>query len=171
EISFAQTSRFQFGQFRFHQNSALSQFVSVAFSHATRDEEWRFLEEAEFPFQVIPHSADLHVAGGQLKFYVYYVSRYGCPGLSMTENAAAVAEVARVDASCSTFSLVHSSLTMLTIALCGSEAQKRKYLPFLAQMKTIACWALTEPDDGTDGSSLRTTASQVEGGWILDGQN
>ncbi|KAG2404646.1 hypothetical protein HKW66_Vig0115680 [Vigna angularis] len=40
---------------------------------------------------------------------------YGCPGLSITENAAAVAEVARVDASCSTFSLVHSSLAMLTI--------------------------------------------------------
>lgn len=40
---------------------------------------------------------------------------YGCPGLSITGSAVAVAEVARVDASCSTFILVHSSLAMLTI--------------------------------------------------------
>lgn len=40
---------------------------------------------------------------------------YGCPGLSITGSAIAVAEVARVDASCSTFILVHSSLAMLTI--------------------------------------------------------
>lgn len=40
---------------------------------------------------------------------------YGCPGLSITGSAIAIAEVARVDASCSTFILVHSSLAMLTI--------------------------------------------------------
>lgn len=40
---------------------------------------------------------------------------YGCPGLSLTASAIATAEVARVDASCSTFILVHSSLAMLTI--------------------------------------------------------
>ena len=40
---------------------------------------------------------------------------YGCPGHSITGSAVATAEVARVDASCSTFILVHSSLAMLTI--------------------------------------------------------
>jgi len=40
---------------------------------------------------------------------------YGCPGLSLIGSAIAIAEVARVDASCSTFILVHSSLAMLTI--------------------------------------------------------
>ena len=40
---------------------------------------------------------------------------YGCPGLSITASAIATAEVARVDASCSTFILVHSSLAMLNI--------------------------------------------------------
>lgn len=40
---------------------------------------------------------------------------YGCPGHSITGSAVAAAEVARVDASCSTFILVHSSLAMLTI--------------------------------------------------------
>ncbi|XP_022767760.1 acyl-coenzyme A oxidase 4, peroxisomal isoform X1 [Durio zibethinus] len=122
-----------------------------------------YWEKAEFPFQLVPKLGDLRIAGGTIK-------GYGCPGLSLTGSAIATAEVARVDASCSTFILVHSSLAMLTIALCGSEEQKQKYLPSLAQLKTIACWALTEPDYGSDASSLKTIATKVEGGWILEGQ-
>nr|XP_010920826.1 acyl-coenzyme A oxidase 4, peroxisomal [Elaeis guineensis] len=122
-----------------------------------------YWEKAEFPFHVIPKLATLSLAGGTIK-------GYGCPGLSITGSAIATAEVARVDASCSTFILVHSSLAMLTIALCGSEAQKQKYLPSLAQLHTVACWALTEPDYGSDASSLRTIATKVTGGWIIDGQ-
>ncbi|CAL9002819.1 hypothetical protein GBA52_019136 [Prunus armeniaca] len=123
-----------------------------------------YWEKAEFPFHVIPKFGALRIAGGTIK-------GYGCPGLSITANAFATAEIARVDASCSTFFLVHSSLAMLTIALCGSEAQKQEYLPSLAELKTVACWALTEPDYGSDASALRTTATKVvEGGWILEGQ-
>lgn len=122
-----------------------------------------YWEKAEFPFHVIPKLGALHVAGGTIK-------GYGCPGHSVTGAALATAEIARVDASCSTFILVHSSLAMLTIALCGSEEQKQKYLPSLAQLNTIACWALTEPDYGSDASALNTTATKVEGGWILEGQ-
>lgn len=122
-----------------------------------------YWEKAEFPFHVIPKLAALNVAGGTIK-------GYGCPGLSITASAVAIAEIARVDASCSTFVLVHSSLAMLTIGLCGSEAQKQKYLPSLARLSTIACWALTEPDYGSDASSLSTTATKVNGGWLLEGQ-
>ncbi|XP_073105029.1 acyl-coenzyme A oxidase 4, peroxisomal [Elaeis guineensis] len=122
----------------------------------------QYWEKAEFPFHVIPKLATLSVAGGTIK-------GYGCPGLSITGSALAMAEIARVDASCSTFILAHSSLAMLTIALCGSEAQKQKYLPSLAQLHTVACWALTEPDYGSDASSLKTIATKVAGGWIIDG--
>ncbi|KFK23840.1 hypothetical protein AALP_AAs60678U000100 [Arabis alpina] len=122
-----------------------------------------YWEKAEFPFHIVPKLGAIGVVGGSIK-------GYGCPGLSITANAIATAEIARVDASCSTFVLVHSSLGMLTIALCGSEAQKQQYLPSLAQLKTVACWALTEPDNGSDASGLRTTATKVEGGWIIEGQ-
>ncbi|CAN6715552.1 unnamed protein product [Malus baccata var. baccata] len=122
-----------------------------------------YWEKAEFPFQIIPKLGALRIAGGTIK-------GYGCPGLSITANAFATAEIARVDASCSTFFLVHSSAAMLTIALCGSEAQKQKYLPSLAEFKTVACWGLTEPDYGSDASALRATATKVEGGWVLEGQ-
>ncbi|RZC19274.1 Protein trichome birefringence-like 3 isoform C [Glycine soja] len=148
-----------------------------------------YWEKAKFPFHVIPKLGALRIAGGTIKVLSMDIflccldilwsmeflassdsQDYGCPGLSITGSAIAVAEVARVDASCSTFILVHSSLAMLTIALCGSEAQKQKYLPSLAQLQTVACWALTEPDYGSDASALKTTATKVEGGWILEGQ-
>ncbi|KAM7271523.1 hypothetical protein ACFE04_030737 [Oxalis oulophora] len=122
-----------------------------------------YWEKAKFPFEVVPQLGALRISGGTIK-------GYGCPGLSITGSAIATAEVARVDASCSTFILVHSSLAMLTIALCGSETQKQKYLPSMAELKSIGCWALTEPDNGSDASALKTTATKVDGGWILEGQ-
>ncbi|KAH9673012.1 Acyl-coenzyme A oxidase 4 (peroxisomal) [Citrus sinensis] len=103
----------------------------------------KYWEKAEFPFHVIPKLGVLNIAGGTIK-------GYGCPGLSITGAAIALAEIARVDASLSSSILVHSSLAMLTIATSGSEAQKQKYLPSLAQLTTMASW--------------------VEGGWILEGQ-
>ncbi|RXH81843.1 hypothetical protein DVH24_036184 [Malus domestica] len=110
----------------------------------------RYWEKAEFPFQIIPKLGALRIAGGAIK-------GYGCPGLSITANAFATAEIARVDASCSTFFLVHSSAAMLTI-----EAQKQKYLPSLAEFKTVACWGLTEPYYGSVASALRATATKVK---------
>ncbi|CAI5492629.1 unnamed protein product [Closterium sp. Naga37s-1] len=87
----------------------------------------------------------------------------------MTAAGVAAAELARVDASCATFILVHSCLGMLTIALCGNEEQKQRDLPQLAELKKIACWGLTEPDYGSDASALTTTARKVQGGWVLNG--
>ncbi|MBA0579567.1 hypothetical protein Gorai_021820, partial [Gossypium raimondii] len=63
-----------------------------------------YWEKAEFPFQILPKLADLGIAG-------FNTEGYGSPGLSITTSAIANAEIARVDASCSTFLLVHSALT------------------------------------------------------------
>lgn len=123
----------------------------------------QYWEKAEFPFSLLPKFAEMKVAGTSIK-------GYGCPGFSITGGAMVVLEMARVDASCSTFMMVHSCLGMLTIALCGSEEQKQKYLPKLASLEYIACWALTEPAFGSDASSLDTAAEKVEGGWVLNGQ-
>lgn len=97
---------------------------------------FQYWEKAEFPFHVVPKLGALGIAGGTIKVIVWILlgfmfisllylifysdlsfQGYGCPGLSITANAISTAEVARVDASCSTFILVHSSLGMLTICM------------------------------------------------------
>ncbi|CAH9064907.1 unnamed protein product, partial [Cuscuta europaea] len=123
----------------------------------------KYWKKAEFLLEIIPKLGALRMAGGTIK-------GYGCPGLSLIASVVAVVEVARVDVSCSTIILFHSSLAMLTIALYGSEIQKQKYLPTLATLNTISCWALTEPDYGSGASSLKTVATEVEGGWVIEGQ-
>eukprot|EP00271_Cylindrocystis_brebissonii_P011502 TRINITY_DN29343_c0_g1_i1.p1 TRINITY_DN29343_c0_g1~~TRINITY_DN29343_c0_g1_i1.p1 ORF type:complete len:480 (+),score=93.08 TRINITY_DN29343_c0_g1_i1:465-1904(+) len=122
-----------------------------------------YWEKAEFPYELIPKFAELKVAGTTIK-------GYGCPGMSVLGSAIVVSEIARVDASCSTFIMVHTCLGMLTIDKCGSEKQKQKYLPLLARLDGVACWALTEPNFGSDASSLNTVATKVSGGWLLNGQ-
>jgi alkylation response protein AidB-like acyl-CoA dehydrogenase len=64
---------------------------------------------------------------------------------------------------------VHSSVGCGPILNFGTDAQKRKYLPEMAQGRTIGCFCLTEPQAGSEAHNLRTRAVQVDGGWILNG--
>ncbi|BDA45206.1 Glutaryl-CoA dehydrogenase, mitochondrial [Coccomyxa sp. Obi] len=122
-----------------------------------------YWERAAFPFELVPRLAKLNLGGANLK-------GYGCPGQSVIGAAMAVIEIARVDASMSTFIMVHNSLAMLTIGLLASEEQKRELLPDMAALKLIGAWGLTEPSNGSDASALQTTARKVNGGWVLNGR-
>lgn len=122
-----------------------------------------YWERAEFPHALLPGLAALGIGGATIK-------GYGCPGLSMMANAVAVAELARVDASVSTFMLVHNFLALATVGLLGSEEQKKELLPGMAAHATIGCWALTEPSNGSDASALTCAATKVAGGWRINGQ-
>ncbi|KAJ4786406.1 Acyl-CoA dehydrogenase [Rhynchospora pubera] len=66
--------------------------------------------------------------------------------------------------------LVHSCLATLLIAQHGSDDQKQNYIPLLAQLDIISTCGLTEPNYGSDASSAQTSATKVEGGWIINGQ-
>ena len=80
-------------------------------------------------------------------------------------------ELARVDASISTFFGVHSGLAMGTIYLDGSEEQKKKWLPPMARWEKIGCFGLTEPLVGSGASGgLLTTAKRDGDTWVLNGQ-
>jgi acyl-CoA oxidase len=122
-----------------------------------------YWERAEFPHTLIPKCAPLKLGGGTL-------AGYGCPGLTVTEFAMAIVEMARVDASFSTFLMVHNCLAMLTIGLLGSEEQKAKWLPRMASLDCVGCWGLTEPSNGSDASALTTKAEWVGGKWRITGQ-
>jgi glutaryl-CoA dehydrogenase len=64
---------------------------------------------------------------------------------------------------------VQSSLVMHPIYAYGSDAQRRKYLPKLATGEFVGCFGLTEPDHGSDPSSMATRAEKVTGGYSLTG--
>jgi acyl-CoA oxidase len=92
----------------------------------------KYWEKAEFPFEVVPKLASLMVAGGTIK-------GYGCPGLSVLGSALTMSEVARVDASCSTFLLVHSSLCMTTIGMYVSSWCLSFFEPSVHLFKSELC--------------------------------
>jgi len=58
---------------------------------------------------------------------------------------------------------------MESIAMCGSEEQKARWLPAMATMDKIGAFALTEPDHGSDSIGLETTARREGSEWVLDG--
>jgi alkylation response protein AidB-like acyl-CoA dehydrogenase len=94
---------------------------------------------------------------------------YGGAGADYVSYARAIEELARVDAGTAVTVSVHSMICMAILKL-GSEEQKRRYLPKLAQDDTIAAFALTEPDAGSDAANIRATAKRVADGYLLNGR-
>jgi acyl-CoA dehydrogenase len=56
------------------------------------------------------------------------------------------------------------------IVLAGTDAQRATYLPSVIDGSKVAAFALTEPEAGSDVASLRTTATQADDGFILNGE-
>ncbi len=94
---------------------------------------------------------------------------YGCAGVNYVCYGLIAREVERVDSGYRSAMSVQSSLVMYPIFAYGTEEQRRKYLPRLAKGELVGCFGLTEPDSGSDPDSMRATAKQAEGGYVLSG--
>lgn len=97
------------------------------------------------------------------------IQGYGCPGINYVSYGLIMRELERIDSGYRSFASVQSSLSMHAIYSYGSETQKQKYLPKMAKGEWIGCFALTEPNHGSDPSSMETRAKSVEGGFLLKG--
>nr|XP_019009379.1 glutaryl-CoA dehydrogenase [Kwoniella pini CBS 10737]OCF48160.1 glutaryl-CoA dehydrogenase [Kwoniella pini CBS 10737] len=97
------------------------------------------------------------------------INGYGCAGVSSVSYGLIAREVERVDSGYRSAMSVQSSLVMHPINEFGSEEQKEKYLPKLAVGDMIGCFGLTEPNHGSDPSSMETTATKTKEGWTLNG--
>ena len=95
--------------------------------------------------------------------------KYGCANTNYVSYGIMAREVERVDSGYRSAMSVQSSLVMHPIHAFGSEAQREKYLPKLATGKWVGCFGLTEPDHGSDPSSMVTNAKRVDGGFIMNG--
>lgn len=78
-------------------------------------------------------------------------------------------EIERIDSGYRSAMSVQSSLVMHPIYAYGTDAQRQKYLPKLANGDYIGCFGLTEPDHGSDPSSMITKAKKTDGGYVISG--
>src|SRR6185369_6821692 len=83
---------------------------------------------------------------------------YGGPGADYVSFALVAEELACADASHSVIFGANASLSVGPILNYGTEAQKERYLPKLANGEWFGCYALTESEAGSDAGSLKTTA-------------
>ncbi len=90
-------------------------------------------------------------------------------GANYTSYGLIAREVERVDSGYRSAMSVQSSLVMHPIFAYGSESQHQRYLPKLASGEYVGCFGLTEPDHGSDPSSMITTAKKVDGGYVISG--
>jgi glutaryl-CoA dehydrogenase len=118
----------------------------------------------QFPHELVPGLAALGIAG-------LACEGYDCPGGSSLLDGMIAMELARVDSSIATFMGVHGGLAMGSIFLCGSEEQKRRWLPAMARLEKIGAFALTEPEVGSGVAGGLTTTARRDGDvWVLNGQ-
>ena len=96
-------------------------------------------------------------------------SEYGGSDINYVSYGLIAREVERVDSGYRSAMSVQSSLVMHPIYSYGTQAQRLKYLPKLASGQWIGCFGLTEPDSGSDPSSMLTRATKVDGGYTLTG--
>lgn len=120
-------------------------------------------EEGQFPQEMIKEFANLGLLGMTLPV------EYGGAGTNAVSYGLVCQELERGDSALRSFISVQSSLCMYPIFKYGSEAQKKQFLPGMAKGDLIGCFGLTEPDSGSDPSSMKTHAKKVDGGWVLNG--
>ena len=107
---------------------------------------------------------------GELGFLGMLVPEaYGGSDTGVVAYAAALEEIAAGDGPCSTIMSVHSSVGCVPILKFGTEEQRQRFLPKLANGEWIGGFALTEPQAGSDASNLKTRARRDSDHYVLDG--
>jgi glutaryl-CoA dehydrogenase len=115
-----------------------------------------------FPRELIPDLATLGVLG-------MHLDGYGCGGLNAVCYGVACQELEAGDSGLRTFVSVQGSLAMYAIYRFGGEEQKRRWLPPMARGDVIGCFALTEPEVGSDAGNIGTVARRDGDSYILNG--
>jgi butyryl-CoA dehydrogenase len=94
---------------------------------------------------------------------------YGGAGLDYLTYGLIVEEIGRGDSAMRTVVSVQTSLVCSALMRWGTEEQKHRYLPKLCSGEWLGCFALTEPDTGSDAANQRTRARRTDSGWVING--
>jgi butyryl-CoA dehydrogenase len=116
-----------------------------------------------FPADLVGKLAELGFMG------MFVPAEYGGAGLDTLAYVLALEEICYADAGVGVIMSVQNSLAGWPVLAFGTHAQKQRYLEPMATGRTIGCYALTEPNAGSDAGSQRTKAVRVDGGYRLTG--
>lgn len=119
-------------------------------------------DQGTFPMALIPRLAGLNLFG-------LHVEGYGCHPANEMAYGLVCQELGRCDSGLRAMFSVQNSLVMYPLFAFGSEDQKKKWLPRMARGEVIGCFALSEPDFGSDPSRMATRAERSGGDFVLNG--
>ncbi|MUL80138.1 acyl-CoA dehydrogenase family protein [Mycolicibacterium sp. CBMA 226] len=122
-----------------------------------------YWERAEFPFDLLPKLRELRIVGDGMR-------GYGITPMTAIGQGLVSYELGRIDGSIATFFGVHVGLAMESIYILGSEEQRQRWLPAMAELERIGAFALTEPDHGSDAVALESTATRDGDHWVINGK-
>ena len=126
-------------------------------------EYWRALEPDRYPEEFV---AALTEAGW---LAALVPEEYGGGGLALTAASVILEEINATG--CNSGACHAQMYTMGTVLRHGSRAQKERYLPRIASGELrLQAFGVTEPSVGSDTTSLQTTATRIDGGWVISGQ-
>ncbi len=122
----------------------------------------KYDESGEFPWEIMETLAEMDF------FRIYLDEEYGGLGLGLMGLVLATEELSRA---CGGIALgfAATALGTMPLLMVGSEEQKKKYLPDLASGKSLAAFALTEPEAGSDVTSMKTIAKKDGDSYIING--
>ncbi len=119
--------------------------------------------EDRFPTEVFEKLAEAGFMG------LCVPEEYGGCGMDFLSYVLLIEEISRADAGVGVTLAVHTSAGTLPILNHGTEEQKTRWVPNLAGGTKIGCFALTEPEAGSDASAIQTRAEKVSGGYRISG--
>lgn len=120
-------------------------------------------EDHFFPIDVVRKMADLGFFGCPIP------EEYGGIGIGFLAQTLLTEEVSRGSSSLRVAFNTQCLGTALSILRHGTEEQKKKWIPDLIAAKKIGCFAITEPNSGSDVMSMKSTARPDGDGYILNG--
>jgi len=120
-------------------------------------------ETGHYPREFFSKAAELGLTG------IAVPEQYGGAGMDHVSYSIVIEEIARVCASSSVILSVQNSLYCDPILRFGTEEQKKKFLVPFARGEKIGCYALTEPQAGSNAAALTTKAVRKGDSYVING--
>ncbi len=138
---------------------AVRDFIKGEFK---KEEIQNLIERHAYPERLWKKAAELGFVG------IHFPEKYSGQGMGVMENILVAEELARGDSTVGTCLLIADFASELVLHF-GSEEQKAKWLPKVAEGECLSCGAFTEPDHGSDITTVETTAVKDGNEWVING--